>query len=196
MRVKASRRRIASLAAVALALAALGISQTAQAESFKFKAHDSGSFLSSAYHFTTDPGEGTATGTLSGKGNKGHYSAQFLGGAVPTTPFPTACTLPDGSPGLSFTFVGEITVFHFDSTDDLLFAVSPSGGGTECFGTSGPPNAFKGTLSFNITGGTGRFAGATGTLTLEFHGQYLVFLNPSGGTFGWVADDWTGDITT
>jgi hypothetical protein len=57
------------------------------------------------------------------------------------------------------------------------------------FDTSGPPNAFHGTESFTITGGTGRFANASGPLTTEIHGQYLVFLDPSGGSFGWLEDE-------
>jgi hypothetical protein len=174
----------------------LGISPRARAESFHFKAHDSGTFLSTTFHFTTNPDEGTAVGETSGKGDKGHYSTRFVAGAVLTSSPPTPCTLLNGGSGISFTFVGDETVFRFDSTGDQLFAVSAPGGGMECFGTSGPPNAFSGTESFTITGGTGRFANASGTLTTEIHGQYLVFLNPSGGSFGWVEDEWTGDIST
>ncbi len=192
-----NKTKAAQVVFLALALTALGLINTAEAGSFKFKSHDSGTFLSTMYHLSTDPNEGTAAGTMTGKSNKGQYIAQCVGGAVLTTPVPIPCTLPGGAPGTLFTFVGEVTVFHFDSTEDQLFAVSASGAGTECAASSGPPTPFHGTLSFNITGGTGRFAGASGTLTLDFDGQYLVFLNPaSSGAFGWVADEWTGNITT
>jgi hypothetical protein len=190
-----NRIKIAFVALASLPLATLATVQTARARDFKFKADASGSVSGMPFHFTTNPAEGTGIGTLTGKSNKGKFSGVFIGGTVLTSPVPTPCTLPDGGAGTSNTVLGSVVIFRFDSKGDQLFGVSPSGGGTECDGTAGPPTSYDGTLRFSITGGTGRFAGASGTLTEHYYGQYLVFLT-EGGIFGWVADQFSGTITT
>ena len=61
--------------------------------------------------------------------------------------------------------------------------------------SSGPP--FNSTAAANgtITGGTGKFSGATGTFTSVAHGQVLLS-DPTGHGFGWFEGSSTGTITT
>ena len=114
----------------------------------------------------------------------------FLGSSLPIA----GCTLTGTSEtGCEFKTVGSSASVSRDSaTGSLLFETESS---TVCFDfSSGPP--FNGTADANgtITGGTGKFSGATGTFTTSVHGQTLV-QDPAGHGFGWFEGSTTGTIT-
>jgi hypothetical protein len=94
--------------------------------------------------------------------------------------------------GSQSTFGNSLEVITFKATGDVLLQNLVSG--TECVDNSGPPFPFEGTLTVTNVGGTGKFAGATGTVTLKFAGQYLSCGN--NGCVGIVQHKEKGSITT
>lgn len=105
---------------------------------------------------------------LTGRSVHGPFSAQILAEEQVTT---TGCMSPAGAPGLLATFKGFVAVFSFTATEDQLFlrlsATVPAG--TECLTPPGTQAPGRGAL--DVIGGTGRYQGATGTVS--------VFLNPT-----------------
>jgi hypothetical protein len=80
------------------------------------------------------------------------------------------CTVPGGvaNAGTEFTLVGDVGVTRFTATGDLLFFKSTSG--TSCTDLSTfqtPPFPFIDTETGVVTGGTGKYSGATGTFTVK-----------------------------
>jgi hypothetical protein len=108
-----------------------------------------------------------------------------------------SCTAPGGAAGTQYDFADSLEVITFKATGDVLLQNLVSG--TECIDNSinsgAPPAApFDGTLTVTNVGGTGKFAGATGTVTLKFAGQYLSCGN--NGCVGFVQHKEKGSITT
>jgi hypothetical protein len=145
----------------------------------------SGSFGSSA--FTFPDGNPATSITLTGKSSVGPVNIEEWGaGAFDGK----TCTPSGGAPnsGSEVNFKDSLEVITFVNTGEELIQGLVSG--TECF-SLGP---FSGTMTVKNVGGTGRFAGATGTETLNFEGEYLTC--GSTGCVGFVQHDETGTVTT
>jgi hypothetical protein len=112
------------------------------------------------------------------------------------TVFPP-CTPPSGVPGAGeeFKFNDHLDIIRFHATGDVLIQNLVSG--AICLDASSgfvPPFAFKGTLTVNNVGGTGKFAGAGGIATEKFVGEYVSCGN--NGCVGYAQQDETGTVTT
>jgi hypothetical protein len=115
-----------------------------------------------------------------------------IGGTI-VTGF-ASCTLSGSSEqGCATHSVGSQLVYQDSSSGDLLFTKGGSGEG--CIDlSSAPPFNIIGSGTETITGGTGKNAGATGTLTIDNHGQQLL-LDPAIHGFGWQEETFTGTIS-
>jgi hypothetical protein len=98
------------------------------------------------------------------------------------------CTVPGGTAGVGqeFTHVGAVSVQRFTATGDLLFFKSTSGTSCTDFSTfPTPPFPFIATETGVVTGGTGKYSGATGTFTIEIKGAFLSLDKTGARGFGW-----------
>lgn len=126
-------------------------------------------------------------GILTCESNLGRCSAQAVGEALSTGPG----TCPNGHQGLTYTIMpGSGHGFtRFDKTGDMLFGEIVSE--TACYDISTGLLFKSGTDK--ITGGTGRFAGATGQT--QFQGtQWLLYIDPEGNAFAAQSGTITGTI--
>jgi hypothetical protein len=99
-----------------------------------------------------------------GKSTLGPYTTQLVG---ETPPDGQKCPLPGGGSGMETVAVGEVFVLSFPATGEQLFLhLSPSVTSHACFDPT--KGIFIGQTTFDVSGGTGRFAGATGTLAETF----------------------------
>jgi len=112
---------------------------------------------------------------LEGNSNLGQFSLQVLDESAISEP--TTC--PNGHAGFSVILVAGSSVFRFRRTGDLLF-VQPTSE-TTCFDPSTGVSFFRDAIG-QVTGGTGRFANATGTLVGEGMSQVLI-TDPAGNFF-------------
>jgi hypothetical protein len=125
------------------------------------------------FSFTGTPGN---YATVAGKSTLGHYTAQLV---VELPPDGLTCTLPGGGSGVEYVFVGEVFVLSFTATGEQLFLrLSPSVTSHGCFDLS--TGVFGGQTTFDVSGGTGRFAGATGTIVKTFQSIVLALPPPPG----------------
>jgi hypothetical protein len=103
-----------------------------------------------------------------------------------------ACTLGTVTNACKFQFVGGAGVARTSSTGDILTSKLVSG--TECLDVShGLPFNFAGSTTGTLTGGSGAFAGATGTLHNRFSGQVLTD-DFNGHGFAWFQASFSGTI--
>jgi hypothetical protein len=149
----------------------------------------------SSYFTSSAKGTGAAGGDSTGQAVEEYdpvsgSGCTFLGSSLPIA----SCTLTGTSEtGCEFKSVASAIVSRDSATGDLLFETEST---TVCEDlSSGPP--FNSTAAANgtITGGTGKFSGATGTFTSVAHGQTLVS-DPAGHGFTWFEGSSTGTITT
>jgi hypothetical protein len=154
-------------------------------ERLSFRATYGGTFVKTP--FDTD-GDGAPANLnfLEGNSNLGQFSLQVLDKSVLAEP--TTC--PNGHPGFAVTLVTGSSVFRFRRTGDLLF-VRPTAQAT-CFDPSTGVSFFR-EASGEVTGGTGRFANATGTLVGEGISQVLL-RDPAGNYFAEQHGTITGTI--
>jgi hypothetical protein len=131
----------------------------------------------------------------------GEYTGQAVGEAdpVPGTGCliaPTtiqSCRIGSVTDGCEFQGVAGDAVLRFSRTGDLEILQLTSS--TLCGDLSkGLPANFTFKQSYAITGGTGRFAGATGTFTETGRGQALDE-DPQGHEFDWAQASYSGTIT-
>ena len=94
---------------------------------------------------------------LTGTSTHGCFTATLLSEAQVTT---TPCTQPDGGSGIETPPQGELVVLTFNTRNDQLFLRLTSG--TQCQSLATGLGVAHTTTE--VIGGTGRFAGATGTL--------------------------------
>jgi hypothetical protein len=147
--------------------------------------------------FTFPDGYPTSSVTFNGMSTLGPITVNIwvtAGGGQ--TVFPV-CTPPSGVPGAGeeFKFNDHLDIIRFHATGDILIQNLISG--TICLDASSgfvPPFAFKGMLTVNNVGGTGKFAGASGTATENFVGEYVSCGND--GCVGYAEQDETGTVTT
>jgi hypothetical protein len=203
--------RIALLISAVAILLSLA-SQRVEAADKKFKSTFSGTFVTTAFDLDADSCTGTPpvctdlsfVDTIAGKTSGGIEAGQFTGQSVleldpvsgkgcaigPTTI--KGCTLGTVANACEFQNVGvESIAERYSSTGDILTATVPSGGETLCLDTSTGKHA--GSATGSITGGTGKFAGVTGTFTESFQGQTLSS-DPQGHAFGWIKAKLTGTV--
>lgn len=129
----------------------------------------------------------SALGILACESNLGRCTAQGVGEAVSAGPG----TCPNGHAGLTYALLpGTGHGFtRFEKTGDLLFSEVISE--TACYDISTGVLFKSGTD--NITGGTGRFAGATGQT--QFQGtQWLLYIDADGNAFAAQNGTSTGTI--
>jgi hypothetical protein len=142
----------------------------------------SGALQPSEYQFPD--GNSTVYITDQGKSNFGPITIYQWVAAVADG---KTCTPPSGLPnaGSERTFQDALTVIRFEKTGDLLFSDLVSG--TLCVDlTPGvPPFSFQGVIDASLTGGTGRFAGVSGTYTENSGGQFLSCTLGSGPCIGY-----------
>ena len=174
---------VISMLCAALSLAVLANGSEARTNPMNYTA--SGSFGSSA--FTFPDGNPATSITLTGKATGGPVTIQEWGAGVFNG---KTCTPPGGTTGSGseVVFKDSLEIITFTNTGDELIQELESG--TECF-SFGP---FGGTLTVNNVGGTGKFAGATSTETLNFEGLYLNC--GSTGCVGLVQHSEVGSVTT
>jgi hypothetical protein len=107
------------------------------------------------------------------------------------------CNIDGVTDGCLFTSVGSFGAFRFNSSGDIL--IFQQTGGTTCINpntASGvtPPFDFTATLNWSFNGGSGKFAGVTGSAVDTESGQVTV-LDHAGHSFGWNAGTYTGTLT-
>jgi hypothetical protein len=153
------------------------------------KSKGSGSFVAANFDF--DHADlSTPAYYINGEGisNAGKFANQAVDELAPDG---KTCTVPGGEAGAGteFTLVGDVSVFRFTATGDLLFLKSTSG--TSCTDLSTfptPPFPFILTETGIFTGGTGKYSGATGTFTFKVQGAFLSFDATGARGFGWFED--------
>ncbi len=148
---------------------------------------------------TTNKDDFSFTGTqadyfvlIAGKSTLGHYTAQLIAEIPPDG---KACPLPNGSSGIEFITVGEVIVLSFPATGDQLFLrLSANVTSHACFDLA--TSTTTGQTTFDVSGGTGRFEGATGSLVKTWKNIILAFpANPPGkGAFASFTGAFDGTI--
>ncbi len=131
--------------------------------------------------------------TFAGKSTLGPYTGQLVGENPVETPL-KQCPLPGGGSGVELVFVGEEVVLSFAATQDQLFLhLDPSVTSHACFDPAAGVGTGQTTLA--VSDGTGRFAGATGTIVKTFKFISLTVSPPaSKGFFGSFTGTFDGTI--
>ena len=188
-----------SAVAILLSLA----SQRVDAAGNEFTSTFSGTFVTTAFDLDADSGTDLSfVDTIAGKTSGG---GQFTGqSVVELDPVPgtgcafalttiKSCTLGSVTNACEFQSVGVGSkADRYSSTGDILTGTIPPGGETLCFDSVTGNHA--GSASGSITGGSGKFAGVTGTFTESFSGKTLSS-DPQGHSFGWFQAQLTGTVT-
>ena len=108
------------------------------------------------------------------------------------------CTVPGGvaNAATEFTLVQDVGIDRFTETGDLLFFKSTSGTACQDFSTfPTPPFPFTFTETGVVTGGTGKYSGATGTFTVNVKGAFLSLDATGVRGFGWFTDTAVTTVT-
>jgi hypothetical protein len=109
------------------------------------------------------------------------------------------CTVPGGvaAAGTALTLIEDVGVTRIKATGDFLFFKSTSGTACQDFSTfPTPPFPFTFTETGAITGGTGKFSGATGTFTADGQGATLSVDATGVRIFGWFENNVVTTLTT
>jgi hypothetical protein len=107
-----------------------------------------------------------------------------------------SCTLAGSSEqGCEFQLVGASDVSRDAVSGDLTFSTFSTDSRLCADLSSGPPFNFTSSYRGTITGGTGKNAGASGTITGGDHGQLLTF-DAAGHGLSWEESTFTDTITT
>jgi hypothetical protein len=153
------------------------------------KTHETATFVSANFDFDhADLSTPAAYSNGEGISNAGKFNDQAV---IEFASDGKKCTVPGGvaNAGTEFTLVGNVAVVRFTATRDLLFYKGNSATVCQDFSTfPTPPFPFISTapLTGVVTGGTGKYLGATGTSTLNFRGATLALDATGVGNFGWV----------
>jgi hypothetical protein len=176
---------------------------------FHIVSNAASSFFTASYSFvdqatTNQIGPGNYA-IYAGEGTFGRYTGQGVSQSVPVFENGALvdCTLPDGTSGKKFTLVGHLAITRFDRTGDLLFEKGEPGALNAC--VSFAAGRFHEEGEVTITGGTGQFAGASGTEKVQVDGGFLqppdnyqpIAVNLPGipGAFGFASGVFTMDFT-
>jgi len=158
------------------------VAGTVEAKQLKMKGSFSGSFAPSEFDFNQDgqkAGLNLVTGTL------GRFTGQ--GQSEYQLPLPTPVTCPSDT--VEFPLMGSDSVTTDTSSGDQLWSFS--GSGTLCVNPLTGVFTFQGTYGY--FGGTGRFAGATGSTQVKATGRYHV-CDPANRCFGNQTGTFTGTL--
>lgn len=98
-----------------------------------------------------------------------------------------SCTPPSGVAGAGSerVFRDALILIRFESTGDLLFGNLISGSECVDLSSGAAPFQFQAALDLSVTGGTGSFAGATGTISETSSGQLLSCTEAQGPCLGY-----------
>lgn len=125
------------------------------------------SFFTASFSFTS-PNEPANYAIFAGEGTFGKFSGQ---GVSQSAPSGNSCTLPDGSSGIELVLVGHIALSRFERTGDLLFERGDPGDLKACLNLQTMRFHEEGTVK--LTGGTGKFEGASGVEHVSVDGGLL-----------------------
>src|SRR6266540_2946051 len=129
-----------------------------EAKEKSFHAHFAGTDTSTSEISFLGTTPGADYITVAGNSTLGAYTAQAVSAWQLDN---KTCTPPDGGSGVEIAEVAEVFALSFIATGEQLF-LNLSPGQVACCsdtGVCGP-----GQVTFAVNGGTGRFAGATGTI--------------------------------
>ena len=178
---------VACLGLVGIGLLFAGAAPAEAGETKVIKTKESGSFVAANFDFD-HPDLSSPASYINGAGRDdpgGKFTAQNVDEFAPDG---KACTVPGGvaGKGTEFTLVGDVGVDRFTATGDLLFFKSTSGTLCQDFSTlPTPPFPFVLTETGAVTGGTGKYLGATGTFTFDVKGASLSLDATGVRAFGW-----------
>jgi len=144
-------------------------------------------------NFTYDGAADAFQFTGSGKDNVGGTFTSFV--VAENAPTSTACTAPDGSAGVVYTLVQASGVLTY-GTGQVYSAALPSALNITC--ASSTTGSLGGSTIFGVIGGSGKFAGASGTLAVMLTQQALAAPGTPPGTngiFGAGQFTTTGSVT-
>jgi hypothetical protein len=185
-------RRSLTIGLMLSCVIALGSSK-AEAGKLTLKGSASGTYVNTQTD-TDGNGEKASLISLGAKGTLGSSTIQGVNEYVQSG----SATCPNGNAGVEFTLLRSLNpaapanfVQRFESTGDLLFSEQTSG--TLCFDPATSISFFSGTTT--ITGGTGRFEGATGTGEVSGTAKDL-FEDAAGNFFGEQSGTYTVTLTT
>jgi|SwirhirootsSR3_FD_contig_31_6863542_length_835_multi_5_in_0_out_0_1 hypothetical protein len=165
----------------------------AEAGQLPLKGSFSGTFVNTQID-TNGDGQKAGFNSVGAKGTLGSSTIQGVNEFV----FSGPATCPNGNAGFGFTLLRSLNpaapsnfVQRFESTGDLIFSEETSG--TICFDPATLIQFFS--VTSEITGGTGRFEGATGTGEASGTAKTL-FEDAAGNFFGEQSGTYTATITT
>jgi hypothetical protein len=186
--------RIRHLALGIAVLLLTGIVGTANAKTQKINCNFSASFTDGVETNIDTNGDGVSATLAQGINNCsfGRFLIQVESELVPAL---SATTCSAGT--VAYQVVQNHSVWTEESSGDQMFwAVTPDT--TFCLDVSQYPNKLSLTYSgqANVTGGTGKFAEATGTVNLQGTGTYLAFGAKNGvfGGFGQLSETESGTL--
>ncbi len=177
------RSTFAKVVLVCLALYALPTSE-ANAKTIRISGTGSSTSVQVPVDLDGNSGADSGLSTTAGVGSGGPETGPFTGQAVAeVVPAPgtgcvyaplsiQACTIGAVTDGCLFQYVGGDGVDRFGATGDLEIFKLASGSLCINFDTPLPWN-FSGQQQWNIVGGTGKVANATGSFTVNLQGQIL-----------------------
>jgi len=153
------------------ALLLLATGQNAVAKTLNFKETDSGSAVQVLFSY--DGLDWSFRGIGGGRLQPGGDFT--LDEIVQSAADGKNCTVPGGTAnaGIEDTLVGQNEVLRFQPSGDLLYLHATALTSCSDFSSLVPPFPFVANASFVITGGTGKYTGATGTLTKSVKGTIL-----------------------
>jgi hypothetical protein len=191
---KMSETKIRLSLIIAAGLLLLAAQHDARANTVEFKGRFSGSTTTAFFSFdgVNLAGQGIAAGE---QNPGGRFTLQSIGEDAPDG---KTCTVPGGTPnaGTEFTLVGEATVLRFEPTGDLLYNHDTSRTNCIDFSSGTPPFPFVGSSSGVITGGTGKYARASGSHTVSSSGVVLSLPSAGFGAFGAFNGTVQGTLST
>jgi len=180
--------------ALAATLLLLAAPPSTEAKTVNFKSKFSGAGASTAFSFNgiDIASQGSAAGT-SAPG--GPLTATDVSQYAPDG---KTCTLPGETPnaGTELTLVGQSGVSRDDASGDLLYSHEISSTICVDFSSGTPPFPFVLSASAVIDGGTGKNAGASGTMTTNASGVVLSAPSSGFGSFSAFSGTSTGTLTT
>jgi hypothetical protein len=128
---------------------------------------------------------GVAYINVAGQSTLGTYTAQAVSDFEPDN---KTCTPPDGGNGAELAGVAEFFILSFTATGEQLFMNLSPVGQVGCFNTD--TGVGTGQFTFAVSGGTGRFAGATGTIVKTV--KVIVLAPPDSPSSRGYFDSFTG----
>jgi hypothetical protein len=176
-----------ALLALTLASILCGPGTEAMSKEFHYTVKCSGTALSTSWD-TNHDGFKAGLGTVACISKLGHSTAQGVGEGVLAGP----ATCPNGNPGIKITLLPGTghTVTRYDKTGELVFSELTDE--TVCFDPSTGVQFKSGTDK--ITGGTGRFVGATGQSQFQAT-QWPLYVDSDRNGFAAQENTATGTIT-